>query len=85
MCYIIVERFSVCRCTYHRHNVDMCAAYGTQGHHVMEKTVLVGYACERHSGHADQGYSQHRDGYSDSGYQSQSHHSGRDSSRRHRR
>jgi len=49
MCYQIVERYSVCRCLYHRHSVDPCRAYGQRGHSVTEKTVLVGFACSRHS------------------------------------
>ncbi|KAA8565271.1 hypothetical protein EYC84_010996 [Monilinia fructicola] len=51
MCYLVVERYSVCRCLYYQHSVDMCAAYGTQGHGIQERTVLVGYACEKHSTH----------------------------------
>ncbi|KAI6709787.1 hypothetical protein JHW43_007678 [Diplocarpon mali] len=42
MCYIVVERYSVCRCLYYQHSVDMCAAYGQQGHEIQEKTILVG-------------------------------------------
>ncbi|EME46024.1 hypothetical protein DOTSEDRAFT_60729 [Dothistroma septosporum NZE10] len=49
MCLQIVERYSVCRCLYHKHAVDPCAARAQRGHAVQEKTVLVGYACERHS------------------------------------
>lgn len=70
MCIQIIERFSVCRCIYHRHAVDPCPARA-QRHHglvenctsietprscadthpcsVQEKTVFVGYACERHA------------------------------------
>ncbi|OBT70236.1 hypothetical protein VE03_00054 [Pseudogymnoascus sp. 23342-1-I1] len=43
MCYRLVERYSVCRCIYYKHNVDMCAAANQQGHAVQEKTILVGY------------------------------------------
>ncbi|KAH7394318.1 hypothetical protein BKA66DRAFT_410857 [Pyrenochaeta sp. MPI-SDFR-AT-0127] len=49
MCYQVVERYSVCRCLYHRHAIDPCAAHGQRGHMVQEKTVLVGYACGTHS------------------------------------
>jgi len=49
MCYLVVERYSICRCLYYKHSVDMCAAYGKQGHPIEKRTVLVGYACERHS------------------------------------
>ncbi|KAF2200282.1 hypothetical protein GQ43DRAFT_374239 [Delitschia confertaspora ATCC 74209] len=49
MCYQVVERYSVCRCLYHRHAVDPCSAYGQRSHVVQEKTVLVGYACPNHT------------------------------------
>jgi len=84
MCYLVVERYSVCRCLYYKHSVDMCAAYGTQGHPVEERTVLVGYACERHSGYQQQ-ESSSQETYSDSGYNTASHGSHRHSSRRSRR
>ncbi|PQE25684.1 hypothetical protein CJF30_00000381 [Rutstroemia sp. NJR-2017a BBW] len=41
MCYLVVERYSVCRCLYYQHSVDMCAAYGTQGHGIQERTPPV--------------------------------------------
>ncbi|PMD66174.1 uncharacterized protein K444DRAFT_514103, partial [Hyaloscypha bicolor E] len=44
MCYLVVERYSVCRCLYYKHNVDMCAAYGQQGHPIQERTVLPWFA-----------------------------------------
>lgn len=63
----------------------MCAAYGTSGHPIQERTVLVGYACERHS-NSQQEASSSSGGYSDSGYGTASHGSHRhSSSRRHRR
>ena len=49
MCYRVVERYSVCRCIYYKHIIDMCAAHGQKGHVVTEKTVLVGYSCAKHS------------------------------------
>ena len=49
MCYLVVERYSICRCLYYKHSIDLCQAYGTVGHPVQERTVLVGYACEQHS------------------------------------
>lgn len=49
MCYQVVERYAVCRCLYHKHAIDPCAAHGQRGHSVQEKTVLVGYACGVHS------------------------------------
>lgn len=48
-CWRIVERYSVCRCIYYQHAIDMCPRYGQYGHNVEEKTVLVGYACSAHS------------------------------------
>jgi hypothetical protein len=84
MCYLVVEKFSVCRCVYYKHSIDMCAAYGTSGHTIQERTVLVGYACDIHSGHQAQA-SLSRSGYSDSGYGTASHGSHRHSSRHHRR
>ena len=85
MCYVVVEKYSVCRCLYYKHSVDMCSAYGQKGHPVQERTVLVGYACERHSSYQQQQASDSRDGYSDSGYGTASHSSHTHSSRRHRR
>ena len=49
MCYLVVERYSICRCLYYKHNADRCREYGVKGHPIQERTVLVGYACERHS------------------------------------
>jgi hypothetical protein len=49
MCYYVVEKYSICRCLYYKHSADMCSAYGQKGHPIQERTVLVGYACERHS------------------------------------
>ncbi|CZR53038.1 uncharacterized protein PAC_02916 [Phialocephala subalpina] len=84
MCYLVVERYSVCRCLYYQHSVDMCSAYGTKNHPIQERTVLVGYACEKHSNNQQEASSS-RDGYSDSGYGTASHGSHHHSSRRHRR
>ncbi|KAJ6151789.1 hypothetical protein N7470_006917 [Penicillium chermesinum] len=74
MCYKVVERYSVCKCVYFQHSVDPCQAYGQRGHTVQEKTVLVGYACPRHSANAspasptagrwpDSGYSSSKGSY----------------------
>lgn len=49
MCYLVVERYSIFRCLYYQHSVDICAAYRQQGHRIAERTVLVGYTCERHA------------------------------------
>jgi hypothetical protein len=73
MCYLVVERYSVCRCLYYQHSVDMCAAYGTQGHPIQERTILIGYTCEKHSMHQEQEDFGSREGYSDSGYGTASH------------
>jgi len=54
MCYLVIERYSVCRCLYYKHNIDACPQYGEQGHKVIERTLLVGYACEKHSNHQKQ-------------------------------
>ena len=85
MCYLVVERYSVCRCLYYKHSIDMCPAYGQHGHSVVERTLLVGYACEKHSNYEQEQYSSSHNPYSDSGYGTASHGSHRDSSRRHRR
>ncbi|KAJ5457527.1 hypothetical protein N7475_008915 [Penicillium sp. IBT 31633x] len=52
MCYKVVERYSVCKCLYFEHSVDPCSAYGQRDHEVQEKTVLVGYTCDKHSAFA---------------------------------
>jgi len=83
MCYRVVERYSVCRCLYYQHSIDMCAAANQQGHRVQEKTILVGYLCSQHSDRDDSQASSSYGGYSDSGYASRD--SQRHSSSRHRR
>ncbi|KAH8728267.1 hypothetical protein GQ44DRAFT_609345 [Phaeosphaeriaceae sp. PMI808] len=69
MCYQVVERYSVCKCLYHKHAVDPCAAMGQRGHSVQEKTVLVGYACSVHSNYRSQP-TYHAGVLPDSGYSS---------------
>jgi hypothetical protein len=49
MCYLVVERYSICRCLYYKHDVDRCREYRAKGHPIQKRTVLVGYACERHN------------------------------------
>ncbi|KAK0509786.1 hypothetical protein JMJ35_008180 [Cladonia borealis] len=49
MCIQIIERYTVCRCLYYRHQVDACSSSGTQGHEINAREVLVGYECSRHS------------------------------------
>lgn len=64
MCYQLVERYSICRCLYHRHSVDPCEIYGQRGHTVTERAVLVGWVCPRHTARHSEGLSQrflHRD------------------------
>lgn len=77
MCIQLVEKYSVCRCVYHRHSVDPCRAYGQRNHGTTEKTILVGFACPRHTprrraNEADTQSSGHRrqGGSHDSGYSS---------------
>jgi hypothetical protein len=53
MCYQVIERYSVCKCLYYKHLIDRCHARDQRGHHVQEKTVLVGYACSSHSSYND--------------------------------
>lgn len=83
MCYRLVERYSVCRCVYYEHNIDMCAAANQQGHRIQEKTILVGYLCGHHSDRDTHQSSSSPTGFPDSGYASRdSHHR---SPRHHRR
>lgn len=77
MCIQLVEKYSVCRCLYHRHSIDPCRAYGQRNHCTTEKTILVGFACPRHTTHrraneSDTQSSGHRrqGGSHDSGYSS---------------
>jgi hypothetical protein len=52
MCYLVVERYSFCRCVYYQHDLEKCAKFGEKGHErarVKERTVLVGRACGVHS------------------------------------
>ncbi|KAI1459953.1 hypothetical protein F4805DRAFT_419303 [Annulohypoxylon moriforme] len=49
MCYQLIERYSACHCLYYKHDVDRCPAYGKSGHHITTRTILVGYACQRHA------------------------------------
>lgn len=49
MCYRVVERYAACKCLYFEHSIDPCSSFGQRGHAVLEKTVLVGYACSRHT------------------------------------
>lgn len=84
MCFQIVERYSVCRCLYHKHSVDPCQRYGQRGHSTTEKTVLVGFACPDHAARRKPEYKPssdqkptgsrhwHDSGYSSGGYGSNS-------------
>lgn len=49
MCIKIVERYGICRCIYYSHSMDACPAYGSRGHYVKTREVLVGYTCSQHS------------------------------------
>ncbi|KAH7084898.1 transcription factor PAP1-domain-containing protein [Paraphoma chrysanthemicola] len=55
MCYQVVQRYSVCRCLYYKSAIVSCAAKAQSGHSVIQKTVLVDFACSVHSNdHAKQ-------------------------------
>ncbi|KAJ5927535.1 hypothetical protein N7516_009308 [Penicillium verrucosum] len=82
MCYKVVERYSVCKCLYFEHSIDPCSAYGQRGHGIQEKTVLVGYTCDKHSGwgiyavspgakRSDSGYGSHDMSGNESGSESE--------------
>ena len=43
-----MERYTQCRCLYHRHAIDPCQSYGRRGHHAQENTVLIVYDCAVH-------------------------------------
>lgn len=50
-CFQIVERYSMCRCLYYKHDLHHrpnCHCSDTPNHKVPERTILVGYACEFH-------------------------------------
>lgn len=47
MCYQLVELYAACRCMYYKHTVDRCSNY--PNHPITQRTILVGYACGRHS------------------------------------
>ena len=48
MCRQVVEKFAVCKCTYHVHPVDPCPFFRQRGHTVSRKESLVGYTCPKH-------------------------------------
>jgi hypothetical protein len=70
MCIQIIERYSVCRCIYHRHSIDPCPARAQRGHHIQEKIVYVGYACNLHARTRAEQQPLQRHKFSDSGYSS---------------
>lgn len=47
MCIKIVERYTVCRCLYYSHAIEVCPSYGE--HEVTFREILVGCTCARHS------------------------------------
>lgn len=53
MCYQVLELYSACRCLYYQHAVDRCPKYGSRGHGIKQRTILVGYACMDHSTHSN--------------------------------
>lgn len=48
MCFQLIERHSACHCLYYQHAIDRCGFYGQPGHSIKIRTILVGYACQRH-------------------------------------
>ncbi|ATY66962.1 hypothetical protein A9K55_001093 [Cordyceps militaris] len=51
-----------------QHAVDRCPSYGRRGHAVLERPILVGYACTAHASRQAAAANHHT--YSDSGYSS---------------
>lgn len=49
MCYQMIELYSSCRCLYYQHAIDRCGSYGSRGHTITQRTLLVGYACLDHT------------------------------------
>ncbi|KAI0883508.1 uncharacterized protein GGS22DRAFT_167176 [Annulohypoxylon maeteangense] len=49
MCYQLIERYSACRCLYYLHAVDRCPDFGQPGHDISTRTILIGYACIKHT------------------------------------
>lgn len=58
MCYQVLELYSRCRCLYYQHAVDRCPRYGTRGHGITQRTILVEYSCIEHSNPSR--YSEHQ-------------------------
>lgn len=48
MCYRVVERYSLCRCHYYGHSINLCLFHGQRGHAIQEKTIVVGESCSSH-------------------------------------
>lgn len=49
MCIRLTEQYAVCKCTHHVHGIDPCQSVGQHRHRIEDRTVLVGYACSRHT------------------------------------
>src|SRR5687768_4824391 len=49
MCYQVTELYWPCRCLFYQSEVDMCVAYGQQGHGIQKRFIHVGHACSVHS------------------------------------
>lgn len=47
--YQVLELYSACRCLYYQHAVDRSPHYGVRGSRIIQRTILVGYACWDHS------------------------------------
>src|ERR1044071_3983491 len=54
MCYQLIELYSACRCLCFQYAVERCASYGRPGHSIQRRTILVGYACSKHSANGSQ-------------------------------
>ncbi|KAH8763091.1 hypothetical protein F5883DRAFT_113103 [Diaporthe sp. PMI_573] len=64
MCSQVLELYSACRCLYYQHAVERCADYGTRGHGITQRTILVGYACIDHSPHSGEYSSEYEENVS---------------------
>ncbi|CCX34882.1 hypothetical protein FPQ18DRAFT_250558 [Pyronema domesticum] len=49
MCIRVTEIYAVCRCVYYVHGVDQCGSFGSPGHYVEDRSVLVGHTCPSHA------------------------------------
>ncbi|KAI5821049.1 hypothetical protein BZA77DRAFT_236220, partial [Pyronema omphalodes] len=49
MCIRVTEIYAVCRCVYYVHGVDQCGSFGSPGHYIEDRSVLVGHSCPAHA------------------------------------